>query len=268
MLCSHKELIYFRCVLAASSPYFQATFSNEFQEAINAHVTLHDISPWVMKKILDYIYTGTLEINLDMALDYLKTGHMLQYPAIVEACCELLSQHLHPSNCLGVKELASLYQCKELESAAYSYVLEHFTSVIDKSEELAELSLDSLVKYLSADNIDISSEVILWKAIREWVCFDIESRRRCLYDLLLCMRLKQLSPKELKVVASDSLVREEPKCAELVESVGCKQGERLLISQSESLHLSDDKFSSSENMKLQACQVSCTSSVSYVTRLS
>ena len=217
----------YRCVLAASSPYFQATFSSQFQEAINAHITLHDVSPWIMKRILEYIYSGELEISLDSALDYLKTGHLLQYPDIVDACCELLSQHLHPNNCLGIKELASLYGCKQLEQAAYNYILEHFTSVVDKSEELAQLSHSSLVTYLSADNVDICNEAVMWQALRQWVYSDVDERKQYLYELLLCIRLSVLTSKELNMITNEPLIRSQPKCVQLLERASGRIADRI-----------------------------------------
>lgn len=217
----------FRCVLAASSPYFQATFSNQFQEAINARVILHDVSPWTVKRILDYIYSGQLEITLDNALDYLRTGHMLHYPDIVDACCDFLSNNLHPSNCLGIKELGSLYGCTALEELAFNYALENFSSVVERSEELSELPLPSLVTYLSADNADICNEVIMWKALRQWVTADTDNRKEYLYKLLSCVRLPVLTSKELGVIASETLIRSQPNCVRLLERASNGAGDKL-----------------------------------------
>ncbi|XP_067937040.1 kelch-like protein 38 [Watersipora subatra] len=212
-----EELHCHRCVLAASSPYFKATFSSHFQEAIESRITLHDVSPWIMKRILEYIYSGQLEISLETAVDYLRTGHMLQYPYIVQACCDMLSRHLHPNNCLGIKELASLYECTDLEATAFDYVLEHFTTVAEQSEELAELSLSSLVTYLSADNADIGSEAVIWQALIRWTRYDAENRKEDLYELLSCVRLSVLSSEELSAISNDPLVCSQPKCLQLIE---------------------------------------------------
>lgn len=234
--------------MAASSTYFEATFSGQFKEAIEAEVELHKISPWVMKKILDYIYSGKLEISLDTALDYLKTGHMLQYPAIVEACCELLLHHLHPNNCLGLKELGALYRCDDLESGAYSYALEHFSSVVERSEELVELPIDSLVRYLSSDNVDISNEAIMWRAIRSWVFFDLEDRKKYLLELLACVRLAVLTSKELHSITSEPIIRNQPKCLQFLEKA-CSGG---LGNKIENLSSTEHSL---EKLKLKGYQV-------------
>lgn len=193
-------------MLAASSPYFQATFSNNFREAVTARVTLHDMSPWIVKRILDFIYTGSLDIHVDTAQDYLRTGHMLQYTDIVQACCELLFEHLHPMNCLGIKEYASLYGCHELERRARDFALDNFSEIINKSEELLDLPVESLIQYLDDEQLDIPKEILIWKAIRRWLLHDIEDRAKYVPQLLSCVRLSSLNTNELNTLHQDKLL--------------------------------------------------------------
>ena len=180
-----------------------------------------------MKRILDYVYSGELEITLDNAQDYLRTGHMLHYPAIVQTCCELLAEHLHVSNCLGVKEFAAMYHCDSLEQTAYNFATENFALVVEKGEELSELSYESLVEYLSSDSIDISNEMILWKAIHDWVNYDSEERKQHISELLKCMRLATLSCKELSTILNDPIVRSQPKAIQLLEKMRKSQDHSL-----------------------------------------
>jgi hypothetical protein len=53
-----EEFLCHRNVLAASSPYFRAMFTSELREGKETLVSFNDISPWIMKRIIDYIYTG------------------------------------------------------------------------------------------------------------------------------------------------------------------------------------------------------------------
>lgn len=208
-----------RCVLAASSPYFKASFSSQFQEAISARVTMRNMSPWIMRRILDYIYTGQIEITIDTAQDYLRIGHMLHYPDIVDLCCQLLSEHLHIDNCIGIKEYAGLYGCQVLERDAHRYALEHFVDVAEKSEELLDLTCDSLKMYLVDDCIDIPKELVIWKAIKRWVLHDLDSRKIHLLNLLSCMRLCAMNPSDLMILSKDQLICSHPSSLALLEKV-------------------------------------------------
>lgn len=54
-----------RAVLSASSAYFEAMFRPELglSERTQKSVTLHSISPEILKMLIDFIYTGRIEIT-------------------------------------------------------------------------------------------------------------------------------------------------------------------------------------------------------------
>lgn len=137
---------------------------------------------------------------------------MLQYTDIVQACCELLFNHLHPTNCLGIKEYASLYGCHSLEKDARDFALDNFAEIINKSEELLELPVDSLMQYLDDERLDIPKEFLIWKAIRRWLLHNIEDRARCTPQLFSCMRLSSLNANELNSLHQDPLLMCQQSC--------------------------------------------------------
>lgn len=47
-----------RAILSASSPYFQAMFSNGLLEEQKDTIELHSISPNILNLLVDFIYTG------------------------------------------------------------------------------------------------------------------------------------------------------------------------------------------------------------------
>jgi len=205
-------------VLAASSPYFRTTFSSDFQEGISAHITLHDISPWIMKRIIEYVYTGHLEITLEKAQDYLRTGHMLEYHDIVDACCTLLKNNLHPANCLGIKEFACMFSCTDLEEKAFHFALENFMLVIERSEEFYELPLQSLLVYLTSDEIEISAELLVWKAIKRWISHEPDHRRQFLCELFSTLRLSTIDTQDLQQLKCDGFLTSHPSLLKTIES--------------------------------------------------
>lgn len=54
-----------RIVLSSSSPYFEAMFRPNLGliENTQKSVTLHSISPEILRMLIDFIYTGTIEID-------------------------------------------------------------------------------------------------------------------------------------------------------------------------------------------------------------
>ena len=69
-------------------------------------------TPPVLQSVVDFSYTGHIEITVDNAQDLLSAGSMFQYPDIVTACCEFLSAHMSSTNCLGIEQFAAMHSCR------------------------------------------------------------------------------------------------------------------------------------------------------------
>lgn len=52
-----------RVVLSSSSSYFEAMFGNDFNENRNKIVKFHSINYNILKTLINFIYTGKIEIN-------------------------------------------------------------------------------------------------------------------------------------------------------------------------------------------------------------
>ena len=51
-----------RNVLSAASIYFEAMFAGNLQESKSDTITIHDISPLILEKLLQFIYTGNTSL--------------------------------------------------------------------------------------------------------------------------------------------------------------------------------------------------------------
>lgn len=56
----------------------------------------------------------------------LPAANLLQLQYVQDACCNFLQAHLQPTNCIGIKAMADLYNCTELSSSAESYIHYNF----------------------------------------------------------------------------------------------------------------------------------------------
>ncbi|CAG2255921.1 Kelch-like protein 20,Kelch-like protein 38,Kelch-like protein 28,Kelch-like protein 24,Kelch-like protein diablo [Mytilus edulis] len=197
--CGQEEFFCHRNVLAASSPYFRAMFTSELREEKNSGIIFNDISAWTMKRIIDYIYTGKLEINTDNVQELLVAGSMLQYEAIVDSCCKFLKCQLDPYNCLGIEKFAQMHSCHRLEEEAYKHALENF-SVVTEQVEFLELTVDSLIRYVSSDWIDVRTEEIVYDAVIKWIEFDVDERKKYITQLLENIRLPVIDKHRLSII--------------------------------------------------------------------
>ena len=181
-------------VLAVSSAYFQAMFTSDLKESREVRISFSEVSAWTLKRIIDYAYSGQLEITHDNAQEMMAAGNHFEYPRIVEACAEFLRRQLHPSNCLE---------------------MENFSSVVEYDEFL-ELPIERLKHYISSDFIDVRNEEIVYEAVMRWVKFDVDDRRHYLPELMDKVRLGVLDIHSLSLIERDPLVASSAECYSLV----------------------------------------------------
>lgn len=69
-------------------------------------VELHDIDVQSLKQLIDFAYTGEIDITEENVQVLLPASSLLQIQSVREACCKFLLRQLHPSNCLGIRSFA------------------------------------------------------------------------------------------------------------------------------------------------------------------
>lgn len=222
VLClGQEEFPCHKNILSASSPYFHAMFTNDVRENRDNRLNYEDISPWTFKRIIDYVYTGRLEISTDNAQEMLTAGCRFQYPAIVDACCDFLRRHLHPSNCLGIQCFAEIHSCHKLEENATKYAFENFTSLV-QYDEFLDISLEKLLWFVSSDLIEVRNEETVYNAVIRWIKYDVEDRKKYLLQLLQEVRLPVININNLRGMESESLIRNCDQCLDLVREARIK----------------------------------------------
>lgn len=79
--------------------------------------------------MLDFVYTGHVQIEQINVQELLAAADMLQIPEVVSECCDFLCRELHPSNALGILRFAEAHHCEELAQNAQNYVFTNFPQV-------------------------------------------------------------------------------------------------------------------------------------------
>lgn len=187
-----------KIILCSSSGYFRALLCGGFKEneLIN-EILIQNISHSILKQIINYIYTGKLDINVSNVSNLLPAAQILQIDDIVNACCIFLDHNLDSSNCIGIEEFADRYGCVDLMNKARRYMMNHCYEVI-KSEEFLNLDSTKLVRLLEEDNLNIRCESLIFNAVCGWTRYDLNVRRFQISNVLKVVRMHLLSPKFLQ----------------------------------------------------------------------
>ena len=79
-----------RSVLAAVSPYFSAMFTHNWMESRQDVIKIKDMPGHVLSSIIDFAYTGDIELTVDNVQDILSASSYLLIDEVRDLCCSFL----------------------------------------------------------------------------------------------------------------------------------------------------------------------------------
>jgi hypothetical protein len=129
---------------------------------------LNNICEYSLQSVIDYIYTGNIDLNDGNYLQILDAANQLELPMLVELCCEFLLSNLDVSNCLAIHDLAEQYLCYSLSSLSETYIFRYFEKIVE-TDEFLNLTFDRLSTYLFKDELSMPSEEAVFLSIVKWI---------------------------------------------------------------------------------------------------
>ncbi|XP_050830129.1 kelch-like protein 1 isoform X2 [Serinus canaria] len=204
-----------RLVLSSVSDYFAAMFTSDVCEAKQEEIKMEGIDPNALWDLVQFAYTGCLELKEDTIENLLAAACLLQLPQVVEVCCHFLMKLLHPSNCLGIRAFADAQGCTELMKVAHNYTMENIMEVI-RNQEFLLLPAEELHKLLASDDVNVPDEETIFHALMMWVKYDMQRRCSDLSMLLAYIRLPLLPPQILADLENHALFKDDLECQKLI----------------------------------------------------
>ncbi|XP_029294821.1 kelch-like protein 22 isoform X2 [Cottoperca gobio] len=146
-----------RILLAASCDYFRGMFAGGLRETQQKEIPIHGVSFMAMTKILDYIYTSEIELDLECVQEVLIAATLVQLEVVTGFCCDFLFSWLDESNILDVRNLADLYGLQQLNARIHSYMLRNIQA-LSRTDVYRQLPQDEVFSALSSDKLQVNSE--------------------------------------------------------------------------------------------------------------
>ncbi|XP_038078750.1 kelch-like protein 29 [Patiria miniata] len=213
--CNGVTLSCHRCVLAASSPYFDKALT-ELEEDRD-WLCLDHLKPFALKAVLEFIYSGKIKLCEATAASVLSAACILDYHNIVDLCCSYISGLIRPGNCLGIFKLSQEHGCSELQRTAWQFALDSAEDVFGQVEFL-DLSVDHLVELISDEGLNVEIEDVVYEAVLRWVENDMSNRAPDLWNILQYVQLPLLSNRLFSSsLESHPLIINCEKCRQLVK---------------------------------------------------
>ena len=209
------ELKAHRNVLSAASPFFYKLLQSDMKENREGIIRLEEISGSVMEDVLEFIYTGTVEVTQENAQELIAAGNYLIIPSLKTASGRFLEGEMSDKNCISTFYFAEKYDCDELITNSRRFIHKNIVSVA-KLDKFLHLEAEKIAKWISSDEITVSEEADVFKIILDWVNHRKSERKTAFEELFGHVRLGFLSRDCLEDVVTNELLRENSACVKLV----------------------------------------------------
>jgi len=137
-----------RAILAQRCDHFAAMFRSGMKEACERMVPIPDISRRVFLLLLEYIYTDTVKVDVEHAIELYIASDMYQLDRLRDMCCTVVKRNLNAENAGPLLQSASENHCQILRDVCMTYVVENF-DIVSKTEGIKQVSHSLLLEILS-----------------------------------------------------------------------------------------------------------------------
>ena len=209
-----KEFKAHRDVLSTASPFFCKLLQSDMKENREGIVRFEEISGAVMEDVLEFIYTGSVEVNQENSEDLITAANYLLVTDLKTVSGRFLERQMSESNCISTFYFAEMYQCDELITNTRKFIHANFASVAEMDEFL-NLEAKEVERWISSDEISAAVEADVFKIVLKWIEQKKSERKASFEQLFGHVRLASLSRDFLLDVVTNELVQETFSCLRL-----------------------------------------------------
>ena len=210
-----KEFKAHRNVLTAASPFFCKLLQSDMKENREGIVRFEEISGAIMEDVLEFMYTGSVEVTQENSMELIAAANYLLIPGLKKLSGRLLERQMGKSNCISTFYFAEMYECDELITNSREFILANFASVAEMDEFL-NLEAKEVERWVSSEEISVAVEADVFKIVLKWIEENKSERKASFEQLFRHVRLGVLSRDFLLDVVTNELVKENTDCFNLI----------------------------------------------------
>lgn len=155
-----------RNILAVRCAPFCSMFSGPMKESNESEITIPNIEPHVFISILEFLYTGQLELEVETVFQIYKSADQYLLDDVKSACRTFIHSSLNLDHALTLLENARSCKFMEIYQVCLSFVAAHASSLL-KTENFNDLSEETIVDLLDRHDIDMK-EIDVFLAVKGW----------------------------------------------------------------------------------------------------
>ena len=179
-------------ILSAASPFFSKLFNSDMREKEEGVIRFEEISESILGVILKFIYTGSIKVNIENAMNLIMAADYLLLESLKVIAGRFLEKKMSTDNCISTFHFAEKYRCEELVLCSTKFIQDNFTSVAE-SDEFLNLEAEEVEKWISSENVLVEAEEDVFRVIVNWVEQNKRERKDKFEQLFRHVRLVLLS---------------------------------------------------------------------------
>ncbi|KAH9367039.1 hypothetical protein HPB48_021927 [Haemaphysalis longicornis] len=174
-----------RVVMASCSEYLRILLGVRFNIFERPKVLVSGVSRLAI--IVEFAYKRVIWVGTENVESVLEVTGYLRATDLIKDLCKFLHSIMSLENCISIHVVANRYNCFDLENKTYRSLMQHFTEILNRSEEFFKLKIDEVESLLSDEYVNVAEEGSVWKAALRWVEFKPVNRKQ--HILLGCPML-------------------------------------------------------------------------------
>lgn len=137
-----------RAMLAHRCEHFAAMFRSGMRESVERCITIPNMSKHVFLLMLEYIYTDSVKVKVESAIDLYIAADLYHLERLRDMCCTVVRRNLSAENSGPLLQSASESHCHVLKEICMNYIIENFDTV-SKTDGIKEVSHSLLLEILA-----------------------------------------------------------------------------------------------------------------------
>ncbi|KAJ5071812.1 pep-cterm sorting domain-containing protein [Anaeramoeba ignava] len=155
-----------KSILSSRSEYFKNFFNSKIKDLEENKMILLGVSSGSVYSILNYLYSGKIEMSLQNAVEILHFSTRFSINEVIEIASNYIQKNLQIANVVDVLNLSESMNFNQLIELCYQFISTHFDEFI-QTPFFLQLEERHLVFILSQDDIK-TNEFTIFNSLISW----------------------------------------------------------------------------------------------------
>lgn len=176
--------------MAAASQYFEALLGQKFKEGKEDDVTLEGIDGRTLKMIIDFCYTGRINVSDENIDDIILAASSMELVMLERKCSDFWAKRLRFENWVDIYIKADKYSLTDLKSKIFQLICDHFERV--PADDLVHVDQCFFRDLMKNERIQVP-EQLLFTRLQQWIAYEPIERTKYANEFIKFIRLEHLA---------------------------------------------------------------------------